>query len=106
MTIIIDLITTYHTAFFLNVLNSKNIFIIVIYGIIIDFLIAYTNGLVILFLIISYFLKRYLSNYYLYNMFIFTCFYFIFFQDIFHFLNSFSLQLTFIYLNKNHIIKW
>ena len=102
--ILIDLLSTYPTAFFLNILNSKNFIKIIFYGLIIDFFISYTNGLITLFLLIGYLLKKVIKNYYLFNIIVFIFFYLIFIKS--YFIDSFSLQLIFIILNKNHIVKW
>ena len=110
MSIILDLIISYPTYFFLNVLNSKRLNIIILYGLIIDFIINYSYGIVTIILIILYYLKRYIKNYYLYNIICFIIFYMIF-NMVMHigyntFLISLFMQIIFIILNKKHIIKW
>ena len=102
--ILIDLFSFYPTAFFLNILNSKNIFKIIFYGLIIDFVISFTNGFVTIFLIIGYLTSKFIKNYYVFNILIFILFSLIFFKTII--LDSFLLQVIFIVLNKNHIIYW
>ena len=110
MSIIFDLIILYPTYFFLNVLNSKNIYLCLFYGLILDFLIASSYGFITIFLFIFFLIKKYFKNYYIYNIMAFISFYFLF--NILFKLNlntfylSFFLQLIFIYLNRKHILKW
>ena len=102
--ILIDLFNSYNTAFFLNILNSNNLFKIILYGLIIDFIVSFSYGLITLFLIIGYIISKFVKNYYIFNILIFFLFSLIFFNGIFF--NSFLLQMIFIILNKNHIINW
>ena len=110
MTIILDLIINFPTYFFLNVLNSKRLNIIILYGLILDYIICNTYGIITIILILLSYLNKYLKNYYLYNIICFIIFY-LFFNIINHlnfkyFLISLILQLIFIILNRKHIIKW
>ncbi|MBQ6840974.1 MAG: hypothetical protein IJO63_02510 [Bacilli bacterium] len=108
MSIVLDLLISTYTStqslFFLNVLNQKNIFYIVAMGLIIDFIIANTFGIMTLLLLFLYCINLKMSNYLLRNLFnyffviIILKFNFSFFGLI--------LQIVFIYLVKNHIIKW
>lgn len=102
--ILIDIFSSYNTVFFLNVLNSKNIYKIILYGLIIDFIIAFSHGFITVFLIIGYLISKYIKNYYVFNILIFILFSLIFFKTVL--LDSFLLQVIFIVLNKNHIINW
>ena len=102
--ILIDLFSFYPTAFFLNILNSKNIFRIIFYGLIIDFVISFTNGFITLFLLMGYIISKFIKNYYVFNVLIFILFSLFFFKKIL--LESLLLQIIFIVLNKNHIINW
>jgi len=108
MSLILDLFvasyTNYHSFFFLNVLNQKKIIYIIFVGLIIDFIIANTYGLITLTLIFLYFINLYLKNFYLTNL-----FNYFFILIIFHFKFTFVslfLQIIFIYLTNRHIIKW
>ena len=103
--ILIDIFNPYPTAFFLTILNSKNIFKIITYGLVIDFFISYTNGMITLFLIIGYMLTKLIKNYYLFNIFIYL-FYFLIFNNHLPLFEGLILQIIFIVLNKNHIINW
>ena len=104
MTIIIDLLSFKKTVFFLNVLNSKNLYLIILYGLIIDYLVSFTYGLITVFLIISFFMQKVIKNYYFNNLVTFIIFSIIFLRTVN--LVSFFYQIVFIILNQKHIIKW
>ena len=110
MSILLDLIIGYPTYLFLNVLNSKKLNIILLYGLIIDYIISYSYGIVTIILLILSYLKKYIRNYYLYNIICFISFYLLFNTinklNYNYFLISFFIQIIFIILNKKHIIKW
>lgn len=104
MTLLLDLLILKPTAFFLNILNSNNLLLIILYGLIIDYQYAYTKGLITIFLLNSFILHKLIKNYYLFNILISLIFYIIFFKKIL--IISFIYQIIFIILNHRHILKW
>ena len=110
MLILIDLLSSYPTYFFLYIINTKNIYLITFYGLLLDFILINTYGIITFLLIIIYLSYKDIKNYYLRNILVFLTFYFLFnminYINISLFMVSFILQLLFIFLNQNHIIKW
>lgn len=108
MSIILDLFictcTSYNTLFFLNILNQKNIYYIILTGLILDFIIANYLFLITLSLIVLFYLNKYILNYYFKNIFNYLIMLMIL-RFKFNLINIF-LQILFIYLNRKHIIKW
>lgn len=110
MSILLDIFINIPTLLFLNVLNSKNINLIIIYGLIIDYVISNTYGLITIYLIILYFINKKIKNYYLFNILSFIILiiilYVIYRFKIIYLFISLLIQLIFILINKNHIIRW
>ena len=110
MSILLDIFINIPTLLFLNVLNSKNINLIIIYGLIIDYVISNTYGFVTIYLIIFYFINKKIKNYYLFNILSFIILiivlYVIYRFKIIYLFISLLIQLIFILINKNHIIRW
>ena len=108
MSVILDLfITSYtplHSFFFLNVLNQNNLYYLLFTGLIIDFIISNTYGVITIILLILFLANNYMKNFYFKNIFnYFVCLLLLNFPFD---LSSFILQLIFIFLIKNHTIKW
>lgn len=108
MSIFLDLLISTYTNIqsfcFLNVLNQKNIYYLIFIGLVIDFIVAKTNGVITLILLFLYLVNAYINNYYLRNV-----FNYIFIIVILKFpfsILGFLIHFIFIYLMKNHIIKW
>ena len=110
MSILLDLVTIYPSCFFINVINSKKLYIVLIYGLIIDFIISYTNGIITIILVFLFIIRKMIKNYYLSN--IMCCIVFLIIYQFFSPLSlkdaiiSFSLYLIFIFLNNKHKLKW
>ena len=110
MSILLDLVCFYPSYFFINVINSKKLYIVLIYGLIIDFIISYTNGIITIILSLLFIIRKMIKRYYLSNI---ICI--LLFLIIYQFFSplslkesiiSFSLYLIFIFLNNKHKLKW
>ena len=108
MSIFLDLVmytyTNIKTFFFLNVLNTQNIYLIIFYGLVIDFIVLNNWGLITLILIFLYFINNSFKNFVLKN--IFNYFFAILILGIEFSIQGLIFQFVFIYLNYKHIIKW
>lgn len=108
MSIFLDLLivtfTNYYTFLFLNVLNSKNIYYIVFTGLLIDYILLGTKGIITVTIIVLYFINLKIKSYYFKNILNYFCV-LILFGLRFNF-GSFIIQMVFIYLMKRHIIYW
>ncbi|MBE6147937.1 MAG: hypothetical protein E7167_00280 [Firmicutes bacterium] len=102
MSVLLDLfVSTYtnlHTFFFLNVLNHKNIYNIIFWGLVIDFIIARTYGLITFLLLFLFYIDLYIDNYYLRNL--FNYFFVVVILGFNFSIFSLIIQILFIYLIK------
>ena len=107
MSIILDLLITSYLSFsllFLTILNKKNIYIIIFVGLLIDFIIADTKGIITILLICLYFINRKVKSYYSRN--ILNYLVFILVLGLPFNISGFIIYLIFIYLINKHILKW
>lgn len=108
MFFLLDLIVypSFHSFFFLNVLNSKNLYYIIFISLILDFIIGFnTYGFITIMFILLYFLDQKIKGYYAKNIFnnvVFALFLAIFFDlNVLElFFPSIFFSIIFIYLMK------
>jgi len=113
MSIVLDLLLSIKgtSFFFLNVFNSNNAKLVLLYGLILDFIVVNSLFFFTILLLFLYFILKRVKNYYLKNLvsFILTTFIISLFSRyslIFLLSQSFFYQIIFIFLNKGHILKW
>ena len=103
MSIIFDLLITtytgYHSFLFLIVLNHKNIYLLLFCGLLIDFIIGDTFGLITLILLFLYYANAHIKDFYLQT--IFNYFFTLIILKISFSLAGFVIYFLFIYLRNN-----